>query len=223
LTGILLWLLPQAIRGIVRQDQCSKRGLDIHPIEASRTGADVSICGDCPHRGIPNPNKTKGWAEKRGCYVNLAHGPASVWQAYRRGSYDVVQGHKAIAALGMGQMVRLGTYGDPSAVPGFIWDSLLSQCEGWTAYTHGKVNPDPERIMTSADSLAQAQNAWDRGERTFRVVKSVSDLVKGQEVLCPATCQACKLCAGASVKGKSIAIPAHGSASAKRNARESIQ
>ena len=76
----------------------------------------------------------------------------------------------------------------------------------------------PQQIMTSADSLAQAQAAWGRGERTFRVIKSLDQVIKGKEVLCPAseeagkraTCESCKLCAGASVKGKSVAIVAHG-------------
>jgi hypothetical protein len=52
--------------------------------------------------------------------------------------------------------------------------------------------------------------------------------VKGKEVLCPAseemgkraTCESCKLCAGASVKGKSVAIVAHGTS--KRKAKELI-
>jgi hypothetical protein len=87
----------------------------------------------------------------------------------------------------------------------------------------------PYKIMTSADSLAQAQSAWDRGERTFRVIKSLDQVIKGREVICPAseemgkraTCETCKLCAGASVKGKSVAIVAHGIN--KRKAKEIIQ
>jgi hypothetical protein len=84
----------------------------------------------------------------------------------------------------------------------------------------------PQQIMTSADSLAQAQSAWDRGERTFRVIKSLDQVIKGKEVICPAseeagkraTCETCKLCAGASVQGKSVAIVAHGINKAKAKA-----
>jgi hypothetical protein len=114
-------------------------------------------------------------------------------------------------------MVRLGTYGDPFAVPNYIWESLLLDSAGHTAYTHGAFNPMPDKIMTSADNLAQAEKAWLKGERTFRVISDIASITK-KEILCPAseeagkrsTCKTCKLCAGSGVKAKSIAIVAHG-------------
>jgi hypothetical protein len=136
---------------------------DIDPITASRTGQDSSICGDCIHKGQPS-DKAQGQAIGRTCYVTLAHGPLGKWKAYKRGSYSPISGHKEIAALGFGRMVRLGTYGDPCAVPNYIWQSLISRAQGHTAYTHGASNPMPQDIMTSADSLPMAQNAWDRGK-----------------------------------------------------------
>jgi hypothetical protein len=201
---------------------------DIDPISASRTGLDSSICGDCIHRGKPS-DKPTGQAIDRTCYVTLAHGPLGKYKAYKRGAYPEAFGHKAIRAIGLGRMVRIGTYGDPCAAPSWLWESLVSAAQGWTAYTHGAVNPMPYKIMTSADSLAQAQSAWDRGERTFRVIKSLDQVIKGKEIVCPAseemgkraTCETCKLCAGASVKGKSVAIVAHGIN--KRKAKEIIQ
>ena len=197
----------------------------VDPLEASRTGRDKSVCGDCPHMGKPNDN-TKGGATGRSCYVTLAHAPLGKFKAYKRGIYTKVEGHKAISDLGFGRMVRLGTFGDPAAVPQYIWDSLISRAEGHTAYTHGAINPSPETIMTSADNEAQAIQAWGRSERTFRVIASVDKLMKGKEVLCPAseeagrksTCEACKLCSGAGTKAKSIAIVAHGTS--KRYAKE---
>ena len=150
--------------------------------------------------------------------MTLAHGPLGKWKAYRKGRYKTVSGHSAIAALGKGQMVRLGTYGDPAAVPSYIWESLLSESAGHTAYTHGAINPLPDKIMTSADNIGQAERAWEKGERTFRVVASLASIVKGREVICPAseeagkraTCESCKLCGGSSIKAKSVAIVAHG-------------
>jgi len=197
----------------------------VDPLEASRTGRDKSVCGDCPHMGKPNDNN-KGGATGRSCYVTLAHAPLGKFKAYKRGVYTKVEGHKAIADLGFGRMIRLGTFGDPAAVPQYIWDSLISRAEGHTAYTHGAVNPSPKTIMTSADNESQAIQAWGRSERTFRVIASVDKIIKGKEVLCPAseeagrksTCEACKLCSGAGIKAKSIAIVAHGTS--KRYAKE---
>jgi hypothetical protein len=53
--------------------------------------------------------------------------------------------------------------------------------------------------------------------------------VKGKEILCPASkeagervqCAQCKLCGGNSVKGKSVAIVAHGTS--KRKAKELVE
>lgn len=189
---------------------------DINPIEASRTGEDSSICGTCPHKGKPS-DKATGWAKERACYVNLLHGPLGIWKAYRNGSYPRVS-PIAFAGLVAGRMVRVGSYGDPAAVPVTVWQAIVAQAKGWTAYTHASLNPLPDMLMTSADSLVQAQAAWNKGERTFRIVSAVTDLVKGKEALCPAskeagmrsTCESCKLCNGATSKARSIAIVAHG-------------
>jgi hypothetical protein len=189
---------------------------DINPIEASRTGEDSSICGNCPHMGKPS-DKATGWAKNRSCYVNLLHGPLGIWKTYKAGKYARVS-PSAFAGLVSGRMVRVGSYGDPAAVPVHVWQDFTRNAKGWTAYTHASRNPLPDMLMTSADSLPQAQAAWNRGERTFRVVSAVSDLVKGKEALCPAskeagqrsTCEACRLCNGAMSKARSIAIVAHG-------------
>ena len=198
---------------------------DMDPVTANRTGADASICGACPLRGTPHAG-AKGQAKNRGCYVTLIHGPASVYRTLAAGKYPIAAGHAAIAAIGAGRMVRIGTYGDGAAVPSYIWDSLCSAAEGWTAYTHQSAwagaAADPARYMVSVQNAASAGAAWEAGARTFRVVASIADLVKGKEILCPAseeagkrtTCQACKLCSGSTSKAKSIAIVAHG-ASAK--------
>ena len=195
---------------------------DISPLDASKSGADYSICGNCKHRGQSTYAAHKKQAEGRSCYVNLGQGPTIVWKALRRGFYPTVSGHDAIAAIGAGRMVRLGTYGDPAAVPSYIWESLLSRASGHTAYTHqsgvASAQSRPDYMMISADDLPQAQGAWQAGNRTFRVIRNVSEIVKGSEILCPAskeagfrtTCNACGLCGGATIKAKSIAIVDHG-------------
>jgi len=201
--------------------------VDVDPITASRTGQDKAVCGDCPHMGTPHKGDT-GTAKDRTCYVTLCHAPLGKWKAYKKGAYKRIEGHEAIRAFALGLKVRLGTYGDPAYAPSYIWESLLSASAGHTGYTHGKVNPMPDNLMTSADTATQAQAAWHRGERTFRVISDLVDVVKGSEVVCPAsaeagqrtTCDKCKLCSGAGVAAKSIAIVAHGGS--KRKAKEKI-
>jgi hypothetical protein len=195
---------------------------DMTPCEASKTGADYSICGDCPHRGEVTTDPKRKQAKNRLCYVVLGQGPTIVHKGLARGLYPDVAGHDAIARLGAGRMVRLGTYGDPAAVPSYIWDSLLTDASGHTAYTHqsGHATADkrPDLFMTSADTERDARAAWDRGERTFRLIASTADRITDREVLCPAseeagrrtTCDRCKLCAGATIAAKSVAIVAHG-------------
>lgn len=193
---------------------------DMDPRKASALGLDFSICGNCPLRGIANPKGKQ--ASKRPCYVILAQGPTIVYKSFLKGNYPVLDTFDAIAALGEGRKVRVGTYGDGAAVPAYVWQALLSRAIGHTAYSHqsglSQAAFDPAIYMVSADSEAQARAAWETGARTFRVIDTVGDIVKGKEILCPAskeagartTCFSCGLCGGASVKGKSIAIPAHG-------------
>lgn len=195
---------------------------DIDPRDASKSGADASICGACPHRGAPTTDPKAKQAKNRSCYVLLGQGPLIAYRTMLRGGYPTVTGHAAIAAIGAGKLVRLGTYGDPAAVPSYIWESLISQAAGHTAYSHQAAVATaafrPDYMMESADNEAQARAAWAQGRRTFRVVASVNNIVLGREILCPAskeagrrvTCAQCKLCGGASVPAKSIAIPDHG-------------
>jgi len=195
---------------------------DMSPLEASKTGQDYSICGTCPLRGNATNDPKRKQAEGRRCYVVLGQGPQGIYKGLKRGIYPTVSGHGAIAALGIGRMVRLGTYGDPAAVPSYIWESLVSLANGRTGYTHqsGVAGADvrPDLTMVSADTLEIAQAAWAKGNRTFRVIKSIDEIVKGKEINCPAsaeagfrtTCNECGLCAGNTVKAKSIAIVDHG-------------
>lgn len=195
---------------------------DMDPRDASKSGADASICGTCPHRGAPTNDPKAAQAKGRSCYVLLGQGVLIAYRSMLRGIYPTVTGHAAIASIGAGKLVRLGTYGDPAAVPSYIWESLLSEAAGHTAYSHQAATSGAAfrsaYMMESADNEAQARAAWAAGRRTFRVVKSIADIVKGAEILCPAskeagrrvTCSQCKLCGGASVAGKSIAIPDHG-------------
>jgi hypothetical protein len=188
---------------------------DINPLEASKTGADASICGTCPLRGTPTTDPSRKIAQGRRCYVNLGKGVLIVWRAYHKGVYPNAQDAASRAAIGRGRVVRVGTYGDPAAVPDAVWTELLAEADTWTAYTHQKPWR-PDIAMQSADSHAEAQSHWAAGRRTFRVITGLADLDTANEALCPASkeagrrvqCAACRLCKG-SARGKSIAIVEH--------------
>ena len=184
---------------------------DINPLEASKTGADYSICGDCTMRGEVTTDPQRKQAKGRRCYVNLGQGVLIVFKAFLRGVYQ--EGDPR--TMGRGRFVRVGTYGDPGAVPSRVWDELLSEADTWTAYSH-QSGWRPDIAMQSADDYAQALAHWKNGHRTFRVIADLGDLDRANEALCPASkeagrraqCTACKLCRGSS-KAKSIAIAEH--------------
>jgi hypothetical protein len=184
---------------------------DINPLEASKTGADYSICGDCVMRGTPTTDPARKQAKGRRCYVNLGQGVLIVWRAYKRGVYQTGSARD----MGRGRFVRVGTYGDPGAVPSHVWNELLSEASTWTAYSH-QSGWRPDIAMQSADNYAQAWAHWRAGRRTFRVVTGLDEIDTAHEALCPASkeagrrvqCTACKLCKGGTA-AKSIAIVEH--------------
>lgn len=187
------------------------------PRDANKSGSDFSICGNCPHRGQPTTDPKRKLAKGRTCYVRIDTGVLNVWRAYKRGAYADAQSPYETASIGKGRMVRLGTYGDPAAVPAQVWQDLLKLSKGWTGYTH---SPGAmwKIVMQSADTLAQAQDFWAQGMRTFRIVQDVAEIDPEREVNCPAskemgrrsTCEKCQLCNGImSNSPKSVAIVMH--------------
>lgn len=192
----------------------------VDPLTANRTGLDSLICGTCPHRGKANPEKLTGLADNRTCYVNLGQGVLQVYKSYKAGKYPRLT-ESEIVALGENRMVRIGTYGDGAFVPASVWNLLTSKAKGKTAYTHQGLDQD-NLYMQSVETLEQANEAWQAGKRTFRIIPVVTAIDSKREVLCPAsteagkraTCDTCGLCDGTK-QAKSIAIVVHGTG--KRN------
>ena len=182
------------------------------PVDNARSLADVSICGDCKHR------RGLGGA----CYVNLGQGARAVAAAIVAGNYpaDILAAQSAAA----GRMVRLGTYGDPAAVPANIWRTLLAKAGGNTGYTHqwqsGKAGADIMALcMASADNASERAAAKAAGFRTFRVRAENEPMAAG-EFICPASaegnrrklCAECAACdGGINSRRADPVIIAHGS------------
>lgn len=208
---------------------------DVDPFEASRTGADLGICGHCGNAGLP------WWlvpivamlfpfrlivgkvASLRTCYVSLLFHVIPTWKAYRKGDYaDICNNPDLIQQLGRNVEVRIGAYGDGAAVPRYVWRALLKYASGWTAYSHQAEwegsSYDPTIYMRSCDDLQEAQRAWANGERTTRVIQR-GDYIAPNERRCPnettdgrIQCIDCLLCSGTTGKGKySIVFEVHGS------------
>ena len=196
---------------------------DTPPHVAIKTGEDSAICGDCKYRGVYNMD-TGVWDEERPCYVTVHQAPLAVYRAYHRGNYPAVtpkQVRHLIKEHRTGA-VRVGSYGDPMAVPVGIWENLLKNSKRHTGYSHQwEIQRDAKAwqpiVMASADTELEAELAAKLGYRYFRVMPDTLQN-KSIEVLCPASveagrksqCAKCGLCAGtASHARKSVAIVQH--------------
>jgi hypothetical protein len=191
---------------------------DVSPVDAIHSGQDASICGACPHRGTVENGRNVG----RSCYVAVFQAPRNVWQSERRGLYPTLTPDEARAAF-VGKKVRLGAYGDPVAVPLDLWETVLTDADAFTGYTHQWRTCAPafaRLVMASCDSQADYIDAKAAGYRTFRV-RTANEVRNTREVVCPAskeagkktTCAACLACGGHDSKAKAdITIISHGTA-----------
>ena len=178
---------------------------DINPVEASQTGDDSSICGNCVHRHY----------NKGACYVNIGQAPNAVYKGYQRGIYPVFV-YDDHAHYFAHRKIRLGAYGDPAAVPFGVMQSIADLGIGHTGYTHqaehkGFDGRYFELCQVSADTPRQAAKYQKLGAKTFRVALAGDALANG-ELECLADskglqCIDCMLCDGST---KNIAITVHG-------------
>lgn len=192
---------------------------DVHPLDAVRVGLDESICGDCIHRRREHADGKL----RRTCYVNVGQAPRSIWTCYTEGTgYADALSVRAITAIGMGRQVRLGSYGDPGAVPVAVWDALTVGSTGRTGYTHRAADVGAglaHLCMASVDSPKAAKAAQRAGWRTFRVAAHGDDERMQGEARCPAseeagkrvTCETCPMKCHGNVSGPvGVVIQAHG-------------
>ena len=185
---------------ILREDQ--------DPVAAIASGADFTVCGDCPHR-----KQTDG---SRSCYVNVGQAPLSVWRTYKRGGYVDSPSAELLARVLAGRRIRWGAYGDPSIISPDVVALCNEHADGWTGYTHQWRQPFAQwcrgTFQASCDGFADHLAASDAGWRTFAVVPKNGAAFSGKQ--CPATvagseatCRTCSLCDGAKAD---IWVEAHG-------------
>ena len=186
---------------------------DTPPHEAVKSGNDAGVCGNCIQR------PSVGGA----CYVKTFQAPLSIWRAYKRGNYNSVINLENLR----GAELRLGSYGDPSAVPFDIWRNLIDKVQPrlMTGYTHQMSHKAfdkrmAEVCMISADTPKFALKAHAQGFRTFRMTTDTEQLLPN-EIICPndtdgVKCIDCGLCDGAGDK-PNIAILAHGALAKRYN------
>ena len=186
---------------------------DTPPHEAVKSGDDAGVCGNCIQR------PSVGGA----CYVKTFQAPLSIWRAYKRGNYNNVINLENLR----GAELRLGSYGDPSAVPFDIWRNLIDKVQPrlMTGYTHQMSHKAfdkrmAEVCMISADTPKVALKAHAQGFRTFRMTTDTEQLLPN-EIICPndtdgVKCIDCGLCDGAGDK-PNIAILAHGALAKRYN------
>jgi len=174
--------------------------------KAHSCGADFSVCGNCKH------NK---WGT---CYVNVHQSPNNVSKAYMNGSYEKLSINNIHRFIG--RKLRIGSYGDPAAVPFEIWENLLKYCDGHSGYSHQWRRCDvrfKKIVMASVDTEKEMKIAHKMGWRTFRVCLPDDVPTKG-EIVCPASdeggkktqCVKCLYCSGLASLAKSVTIVAHG-------------
>ena len=195
---------------------------DIPPHEALKTGSDYSVCGDCPLRPI-NKGATR-------CYVCVYQAPLSVWNAYQRGRYAVAGVDFDAALLPeifAGLAFRIGSYGDPAAIPPNVWQRVTRYVKSRTGYTHQwdkRIGAGLKNLcMASADSESDVMRANAKHWRTFRVRKHDAPTL-ATESICPASkeggqrvqCDSCGLCKGATIAARNIVIADHGIMDSRR-------
>ena len=177
---------------------------DIAPTLAVKSGQDYSICKDCMHRGTS-------------CYVTVFQAPLQVWKSFQRHKPAALTAAE-LRAIGYRRNIRIGSYGDPAAVPSDIWAQLIAKANDFTGYTHDWRNSPAEikrMCVASVDSESEQVEARELGWRTFRVLQT-HEVSNRDEKLCPATipnsritCDRCMKCNGSKDSRRHFNIAAH--------------
>ena len=183
---------------------------DVSPTDASKSGEDSSICGDCTARHFLGGH----------CYVNLGQAPLAIYKSYKKGNYPILTDY----SIFNDREVRFGAYGDPVNIPLALVRIISKQSNKYTGYTHQWNNPKfneyKQYFMASTDNEEQTIDSHSKKWRSFRVITEKQRKLSN-EIECLSDskglqCRDCSLCNG-NKAGKSIFITVHGSRSKRFN------
>lgn len=168
---------------------------DIEPTEAVKTGLDYATCGNCSQR--PSIARKTGSSI---CYVNLGKSVLNIWRKYYRGGYDTLDPRYI-----KGRKLRMGSYGDPAAIPFPVWEKLLKTVDSHTGYTSSWQEPFATHLkgicQASCNTLNLKEDAEQNGWKTFTNLPEGSQSAPNA-ILCPNVknndnkCMTCGLCNG---------------------------
>jgi len=138
---------------------------DMKPTEACKTGADSSVCGNCRHK--PSNQGT--------CYVLVHQAPTAISKSQARPLPEAAN-QKAL---------RLGAYGDPTAIPYGHWRTLMGtkNTTSHTGYTHQWRTADDrfkKLCMASVDNEDEYYKAMRRNFEHWQKHRDRNPWVKRQ-------------------------------------------
>jgi hypothetical protein len=191
------------------------------PNLARRTGGDVCVCGGCI------------FSRNNGCYVS-GRALDAVWRSYQSGrNYSDRRHAQWWYKRERPPTTRIGSYGDPVAVPIEVWE-WLSSLPGENeilGYTQEWKNPRADGYqkfcMASTKSRKESELAELMGWRYFRVATPGDEGLAERQIVCPHVeddqnaCKGCQLCTGGDVttdKRPHIVNPVHGVAKKRATA-----
>ena len=175
------------------------------PHKAVQTGQDFAVCGDCPHRPSNQTAPSK-------CYVRTFQGPNQVFRSWKAGNYPTWSSLSAKARmratlLMQAKGIRLGAWGNPSAVPQHAWERLpIRSTLTRTGYDHGWRDPRAVwlkgLVQASVSSFAEAKEAETLGWSPYLHLREPPSRPPKGWTRCPenlsklVTCSTCGLCDG---------------------------
>ncbi len=179
-------------------DTCDQLGEKVVP-KVFFSMAD-SNCLDCPFRAY-----LKCYTHKYGEYMGMLSMLRSIKEIK-----PLEEIKSQVINWAKNRYIRFGQYGEPTALPLDLVESMTSQAKNWTGYTHQwrKKTEFSPYFMASTHSLAESLRAEMLGFRSFVAVPEKID--SKDFVACPAaketgkksSCEKCGLCSGTKGKGK---------------------